>query len=77
MRKVELRMNELEKYNIIKNLVDNNGNKNVASIKLRLSRRQIDRLIIKYKEKGWTEPQKLDSLLVRGLKPIIDRWQSF
>lgn len=52
MRKVELRMNELEKYNIIKNLVDNNGNKNTASIKLHISRRQIDRLIIKYKEKG-------------------------
>lgn len=52
MRKVELRMNELEKYNIIKNLVDNNGNKNTAATKLHLSRRQIDRLIIKYKEKG-------------------------
>ena len=52
MRKVELRMNELEKYNIIKNLVDNNGNKNTAATKLHLSRRQIDRLIIKYKENG-------------------------
>ena len=52
MRKVELRMNELEKYNIIKNLVDNNGNKNTAAIKLHISRRQVDRLIIKYKENG-------------------------
>lgn len=52
MRKVDLRMNELEKYKIIKSLVDNNGNKNTASIKLNLSRRQIDRLIIKYKETG-------------------------
>ena len=52
MRKVELRMIELEKYNIIKNLVDNNGNKNTAAIKLNLSRRQIDRLINIYKEKG-------------------------
>ena len=52
MRKVELRMKELEKYNIIKNLVDNNGNKNTAAIKLHISRRQIDRLIIKYKENG-------------------------
>lgn len=52
MRKVNLRMNELEKFNIIKNLVDNNGNKNTASIKLHISRRQIDRLIIKYKENG-------------------------
>ena len=39
MRKVELRMNEQEKYEVIKELVDHNGNKN-------------RRLIIKYKEKG-------------------------
>ena len=52
MRKVELRMNEQLKYEIIKELVDHNGNKNRASEKLGLSRRQIDRLIIKYKEKG-------------------------
>ena len=52
MRKVELRMNEKEKYDIIKELVDHNGNKNRASKKLGISRRQIDRLIIKYKEKG-------------------------
>ncbi len=52
MRKVELRMNELEKYEVIKELVDHNGNKNRASKKLSISRRQIDRLIIKYVEKG-------------------------
>ena len=52
MRKVELRMNELEKYQVIKELVDHNGNKNRACKKLGLSRRQIDRLIIKYREKG-------------------------
>lgn len=52
MRKVELRMNEKEKYEIIKELVDHNGNKNRASKRLGLSKRQIDRLIIKYKEKG-------------------------
>ena len=52
MRKVELRMNELEKYNVIKDLVDHNGNKNRASKKLGISRRQVDRLIIKYKENG-------------------------
>ena len=45
-------MNEYHKYSIIKNLVDNGGNKNNAAIKLNLSRRQIDCLIIKYKEKG-------------------------
>ena len=52
MRKVELRMNEKQKYEIIKELVDHNGNKNRAAMKLNLSRRQIDRLIIKYKETG-------------------------
>ena len=52
MRKVVLRMNELEKYKVIKELVYHNGNKNRASKKLGLSRRQIDRLIIIYKEKG-------------------------
>jgi len=52
MRKVELKMNEKEKYEVIKELVDHNGNKNRASKKLGISRRQIDRLIIKYKEKG-------------------------
>ena len=51
MRKVELRMNEKEKYDVIKELVDHNGNKNRASKKLGISRRQINRLIIKYKEK--------------------------
>ena len=52
MRKVELRMKEKEKYDVIKELVDHNGNKNRAAMKLGISRRQIDRLIIKYKEKG-------------------------
>lgn len=52
MRKVELRMNELEKYNVIKDLVDHNRNKNRASKKLGISVRQINRLIIKYKENG-------------------------
>ena len=52
MRKVELRMKEKEKYEVIKELVDHNGNKNRACMKLDLSKRQINRLIIKYKEKG-------------------------
>ena len=52
MRKVELRMNEKEKYDVIKELVDHNGNKNRASKKLGISKRQVNRLIIKYKEKG-------------------------
>ena len=52
MKEVKLRMNEQEKYEVIKELVDHNGNKNRASKKLGLSKRQINRLIIKYKEKG-------------------------
>ena len=52
MRKVELRMNEQEKYEVIKELVNHNGNKNRASKKLGISKRQINRLIIIYKEKG-------------------------
>lgn len=52
MRKVKLRMKEQVKYDVIKELVDHNGNKNRASKKLGISKRQIDRLIIKYKEKG-------------------------
>ena len=52
MRKAELRMNELEKYKVIKELVNHKGNKNRACKKLNLSRRQVDRLIIKYKENG-------------------------
>ncbi len=52
MGKVDLRMKELEKYNVIKELVDHNGNKKHAALKLGLSVRQINRLIKKYKEKG-------------------------
>ena len=52
MRKVELRMNELEKYEVIKKLVDTNGNKHRAAIKLNVTIRTINRLIKKYKEEG-------------------------
>ena len=52
MRKVELRMNEQQKYEIIKALVNHDGNKKRASKKLDISIRQVNRLIITYKEKG-------------------------
>ncbi|MBP3920715.1 MAG: hypothetical protein J6D28_04040 [Bacilli bacterium] len=52
MRKIEFRMNEQQKYDVIKELVNHNGNKNRASQKLGISRRQIDCLIIKYKMNG-------------------------
>lgn len=45
-------MKEKEKYKTIKEFVDHGGNKNRVSLKLGISRRQVDRLIIKYKEKG-------------------------
>ena len=51
MRKINFRMNELLKYETIKELVDYNGNKNRAVQNLGISRRQVDRLIIIYKEK--------------------------
>ena len=52
MKEVKLRMNEQLKYEVIKELVDHNGNKNRACQKLNLSVRQINRLINIYKEKG-------------------------
>ena len=52
MRKVELRMNEKEKYDVIKELVDHNGNKERAALKLGITERHVNRLIIKYKERG-------------------------
>lgn len=52
MRKVNLRMKELKKYEVIKELVDHNGNKLRAKEKLGLSMKQINRLIKIYKEKG-------------------------
>ena len=52
MRKVILRMKEQNKYEVIKELVDHNGNKKRAALELGLTVRQINRLIKKYKEKG-------------------------
>ncbi len=52
MRKVELNMKENEKYEKIKEYVHHGGNKNRIALQLNISRRQVDRLIIKYKEKG-------------------------
>ena len=52
MRKVILKMNELEKYNVIKEVVDHNYNKKRAAHKLGITLRHVNRLIILYKEKG-------------------------
>lgn len=52
IRKVELRMNEQEKYAIIKTLVDHNGNKKSAALKLGCTLRNVNRLIAKYHALG-------------------------
>lgn len=51
MKEVKLNMKENFKYQTIKKLVDQNGNKKHAAIILGLSGRQIDRLIKVYNEK--------------------------
>ena len=45
-------MKEQKKYEVIKELVDHNGNKKRAALKLDISIRQINRLINIYKERG-------------------------
>lgn len=52
MRKVNLRMKELNKYEKIKELVDHKGNKKRVAQKLGITVRQVNRLIKIYKEKG-------------------------
>lgn len=45
-------MKEQQKYEVIKKLVDTEGNKDRAALTLGISRRQVDRLIAAYKAKG-------------------------
>ena len=52
MRKVVLTLKEQEKYEIIKKLVETNGNKKRAANKLKITERQVNRLIAKYLEFG-------------------------
>ena len=52
MTKVELRMNETQKYEIIKKLVDYNGNKKTAALKIGCTTRTVDRLIQGYNLAG-------------------------
>lgn len=47
-----LNMNETHKYNIIKAVVNGRKSKARAEVELNLSRRQINRLILKYKQEG-------------------------
>ncbi|MCX8167277.1 MAG: ISNCY family transposase [Candidatus Micrarchaeota archaeon] len=52
MRKVVLRVNEQHKYDIIKKLVETNGSKERAAIKIGCTVRQVNRLIAGYKKSG-------------------------
>lgn len=52
IRKVLLTMDENQKYEVIKKLVDTNGNKKTAALKIGCSDRHINRLIKGYKEQG-------------------------
>jgi len=54
MKKVELRMNENQKYEVIKKLVDSNSNKNTAALKLGCTVRTVNRMICGYKKNGKT-----------------------
>jgi hypothetical protein len=52
MKEVDLRMGEQHKYTVIKKLVDTDGNKNSAALKLGCTRRHINRMIHGYKAQG-------------------------
>lgn len=52
MRKIYLTMKEQNVYEVIKKVAEEKMKKTTAEVKLNLSRRQIDRLVKKYKENG-------------------------
>ncbi|BCJ95096.1 transposase [Anaerocolumna cellulosilytica] len=52
MRKVKLTMNEEKRYEVIKKLVDTNGNKKNAALKIGCTERHINRMIAGYKRDG-------------------------
>lgn len=52
MKGIYLKMGEKKKYNVIKKIVETNGNKKRASVELGLTIRQINRLIAGYKAYG-------------------------
>lgn len=65
IRKVDLKMNESLKYEIIKKLVETNGNKNSAAVRLGCSRRHINRMVKGYIAQG----KAFFSHGNRGIKP--------
>jgi len=52
IKKVVLNMDEQKKYEVIKNLVDNGGNKERAAMTLNITTRQVNRLINIYRTQG-------------------------
>ncbi len=52
MKNIELTENELFKYELIKRLVEQSGNKNKVAVKMKCSLRHVNRLIKGYKENG-------------------------
>lgn len=52
MRRIELTMNEENKYKIVKKLVETNGNKKNAALKIGCSKRHINRMIVGYQSGG-------------------------
>jgi len=52
MRRIDLSMDEERKYEIIKRLVDEDGNKDRAALNLGITRRHLNRLIKAYREMG-------------------------
>lgn len=52
MRKVDLRMNELYKYETIRNCYDGKVSKTHCEVKLNISRRSVDRLLLQYRLLG-------------------------
>ena len=52
VRRIELRMDEQQAYDVIKELVDHGGNKNRAALTLGCTRRTIDRYIVGYQSEG-------------------------
>ena len=67
IRKVDLNMDEQRKYEVIKKLVDTNGNKDRAALTLGISKRQVNRLIAAYRERGKAAFIHGN----RGRKPVI------
>ncbi len=77
MKKVNLRMNEKNRYEIIKKLVDTDGNKDRAALQICCTKRTINRMIKGYKEQGKTffvhgnRDRKPAHTLSRGQRKLI------